>query len=433
MQTKEENERLCAVGPGSAMGELFRRYWIPACLSSELASAPSDPLPLRLLGEDLVAFRDATGTVGILDEYCPHRCASLALGHLEPDGLRCLYHGWKVGVDGTILDTPNVANPRFRESVKARAYPTYERGDIVWVYMGPSGKLPAKPNYRFMNVDPSHRHVLRWSQACSYLQVLEGGLDSSHVGILHRDVMASRDVGQVMDSDGQVSAVERDPMPTLEVEDTAFGFHYCALRRGPTPTTKQARVTPFVLPFGRVIPPSRFVIFEVPEDDTHTCTVNVILDEDKEINPVEALKVLGLDDDRFWDGRRLRISRTLGFGQDREAMRAERSFSGFRGLVQEDTAVVLSMGPVIDRTKEHVVPSDRAVVRLRRLLLECARKVELGEDPPGLSGYDADAISAPDEIIPVEMRWQDLVPGHVGLDLSGRVQPRGPDRTVGRQ
>ncbi|HEY5271744.1 MAG TPA: Rieske 2Fe-2S domain-containing protein, partial [Acidimicrobiales bacterium] len=147
MLSHEENDYLCRVGPGTPMGAALRRYWIPACLSADLPEADSDPVRIRRVGEDLVAFRDTNGVVGILDEQCCHRGASLAFGRVEECGIRCLYHGWKYAVDGTILETPNMADSRYRQAIKAPAYPVCEVGDIVWVYLGPPELIPPEPAF----------------------------------------------------------------------------------------------------------------------------------------------------------------------------------------------------------------------------------------------------------------------------------------------
>src|SRR5579859_4879109 len=149
MLSKEENEILTRVGPGTLMGNLLRRYWTPACLSSELPGSDSDPIRVRLLGENLIAFRDTDGKVGLIQNHCPHRGASLFFGRNEESGLRCVYHGWKFSHDGTCVDMPNEpAESDFKSKVKAVAYPTNESGGIVWVYMGTraDADLPPLPD-----------------------------------------------------------------------------------------------------------------------------------------------------------------------------------------------------------------------------------------------------------------------------------------------
>ena len=188
MLPRSDNERICRVGAGTPMGEVFRRYWLPVCVSTQIARPDSDPLRVSLLGERLVAFRDTNGKVGVLQELCPHRGASLAIGRVEECGIRCLYHGWKFAVDGTLLDTPNNRDENFKKRVKATAYPVQEEGGLVWAYLGPADKVPAFTRYAFMDAAHDHRVILRVNTKANYLQLLEGGFDSSHVGILHSNV-----------------------------------------------------------------------------------------------------------------------------------------------------------------------------------------------------------------------------------------------------
>src|SRR5262245_50366214 len=184
MLSREDNDRLCRIGPGTSMGDVFRRYWLPVCVSTQIAKPDSDPLRVSLLGEHLVVFRDSAGKVGVLDELCPHRGASLALGRVEECGIRCLYHGWKFAVDGTIIDTPNNRDESFKKRVKAIAYPVREEGGLVWTYLGPAAKIPVFTRYAFMDAADENRTILRVNVKANYLQLLEGGFDSSHVGIL---------------------------------------------------------------------------------------------------------------------------------------------------------------------------------------------------------------------------------------------------------
>jgi len=187
MLSREENELLTRTGPGTAMGEAMRRYWIPALLAREIAGPDGPPVRVRLLGEDLVAFRDSDGRIGLLDEYCPHRRASLWFGRNEECGLRCVYHGWKFAVDGSCVDQLNEPEEnQFKHKVSVTAYPTCELGGLVWAYMGPAEKIPPLPKFAWTQAPETHRHVSKVIQECNWLQGLEGGLDTSHAPILHR-------------------------------------------------------------------------------------------------------------------------------------------------------------------------------------------------------------------------------------------------------
>ena len=186
MLTAEENELLTHVGPGTPMGEMIRRFWLPVCLSEEIPDSDCDPIRVRLVGEDLVAFRDSKGNVGVMDEHCPHRGASLFFGRNEEGGLRCLYHGWKFAVDGTILETPcEPAESHIRHHLKHSAYPAGEAGEVVWAYLGPKDKQPAFPDFWWTKIPAEQRAPGKIDYACNFVQAIEGAIDSSHADFLH--------------------------------------------------------------------------------------------------------------------------------------------------------------------------------------------------------------------------------------------------------
>ena len=187
MLSQKENELLCQVGPGTLMGDLFRRFWLPALLSTELPEPDCEPVRLRLLGENLVAFRDSEGRVGVVDNFCPHRRASLFYGRNEEGGLRCIYHGWKFDVNGDCVDMPSEpAESNFRDKVKVKSYAAEDFGDVIWIYMGPPELKQPLPQFEWARVPANQRRVQRWIQDCNYMQALEGDLDSTHVSFLHR-------------------------------------------------------------------------------------------------------------------------------------------------------------------------------------------------------------------------------------------------------
>src|SRR5215469_1357570 len=223
MLSKEQNERVCRVEPGTAMGEVFRRFWLPVCTSAQIQSPDSDPLRVRLLGQWLIAFRDSQGAVGVLDEHCPHRGASLALGRVEQGGIRCLYHGWKFDRKGKLLDAPNCSHSGALNRLAARSYPVREEGGIVWAYLGAARTEPPFTRYAFMDAAESNRVVVRIDVDCNYLQLTEGGFDSSHVGILHSDAArpgwmnSEFSANPERDHPGALSVHDNDP--ELEVSE----------------------------------------------------------------------------------------------------------------------------------------------------------------------------------------------------------------------
>ena len=418
MLTREENETLCRVGPGTRMGRVMRRYWHPIAVSEQLPGPDSDPLRITLLGERFVAFRDSLGRVGVLNELCMHRGASLALGRVENNGVRCLYHGWKFGVDGTIQETPNHADSRFRERLKAPCYPVREEGGIVWAYIGDKKKVPPFRRFSFMDAEASNRTVIRVNVDCNYLQLWEGGADSSHVGVLHSNVARPGWMNETFvrgaDAHNPANLAVEDNAPTLEIEDTDYGFHYAAVRRGREPdgahVVKNIRVVPLMMPYARIIPAPSFYfhVFETPDTDARTSTYLVIHGHSP-VNREKIISLLGLDDLRYWDRRSFDFKGTWAdnFGQDRAAMKDD--WSGLGGVEKEDAIISLSMGPIFDRTQEHLVAADQAVVRLRRRLLDCVKLVENGEEPLGLLHEDLTNVSCTSDA-PLGRPWQTV--GH---------------------
>jgi phthalate 4,5-dioxygenase oxygenase subunit len=411
---REQNEILCRIGPGTPMGEVMRRYWQPALLSSDLPHPDCAPKHLRLLGEDFVAFRDSKGRIGVLDEGCAHRGTSLTLGRVEDCGIRCLFHGWHFAVDGTILDMPNATDPRLKQQFKAKAYPAREAGDLIWVYLGPPEKEPPFREFEFMTVPAENRFVVRRDMDCNYLQVLEGGLDSAHVPILHADV--NRTISDGSDqrefTSGIMTNVFEQANPKLDVRETDFGFDYAAFRPlGGSNDGDNVRVTPFIMPNMVMIPPNTHTILYLPYDDTHTGWVVAFWNKQKTIDRERQIKIMGLDQPGVWVNDKLMLNRGNNFLQSREKM-ARGSWTGMNGFTLEDSAVSMSMGEMYDRSREHLVPTDIAIVRARRLFLESMRRVQSGQDPIGLAPHDTLAIRAAEGEVPTSQSWHGIVPGH---------------------
>jgi phthalate 4,5-dioxygenase oxygenase subunit len=439
MLSAEENEILTRVGPGTPMGRMMRRFWLPIATSAQLPAPDCDPLRAGLLGETFVVFRDTSGTVGVLDELCMHRCVSLALGRVEKGGIRCLYHGWKFAADGTVLDTPNNTNERFRQRLRAPAYPVREAGGLIWTYIGPPDKQPELPQFSFLDGPDENRAVVRLNTPVNYLQLFEGGVDSSHVGILHSNTANPTWMDEmftaVTDEDYNPGALaSADNAPLLEVADTAFGFHYAARRHGPAAAdgsaTSSIRITPALLPVTRIIPAAAFQFFvmEVPASDTETSTY-LIVHGPKPVDRADILRIMGLREP-FWNDRDCNFlaSWADGLGQDRPRMAT--SWTGYDGIEQEDAILSISMGAILDRTKEHMVAADRAVIHLRLRLLQSVRCHEEGGDPVGY-GVDLSGVRAlPDTVTAVSDDWQQLVPANVTAAPAVTAQPVPPGARV---
>jgi phthalate 4,5-dioxygenase len=384
MVSQQENETLTRVGAGTPMGTLMRRYWIPAAMSSELA-ADGAPMRLMLLGERLVAFRDSNGDVGILDHHCPHRNASLFFGRNEQGGLRCLYHGWKFGVDGQCLDMANVPpHQDFKSKIKAKSYQAIERNGLIWVYMG-SDTPPELPSIEATLV-PASKVTFNWMQrACNWLQLMEGDLDTSHIDFLHGGARTVQTFAP--DDPRRFGAANR--APEYDVQEAPWGTMYGAFRPA-DPGEVYWRVAHFMFPFWTITPSGPFgrhlyARAWVPMDDTHTMAVRIIGNAGM-VAPGGADKlgiVTGLEDlipnSSDWYGRwRPRTNADNDYLIDRELQRTK-SFSGIPGIAAEDQAVTESMDPVTDRSTEHLAPSDRMIAVTRRKLLEVAQSMPEGE------------------------------------------------------
>jgi phenylpropionate dioxygenase-like ring-hydroxylating dioxygenase large terminal subunit len=246
---EEENRRITRVGPGAPMGNLMRRYWLPAALSEELPEPDGAPVRVRLLGEDLIAFRDSSGKVGLVDAFCPHRRAPMFFGRNEECGLRCVYHGWKFDAAGTCVDMPSEPpDSLFKTKVTIAAYPTCEGGGIVWTYMGPPETMPPPPDYELVRAPATHRHTSKTYEECNWLQALEGGIDSVHVTFLHNMNIADQSwlhavapevefertgYGHVGDAQARGRAVRALVPLRHAVADDSRAQHRAARRRGP--------------------------------------------------------------------------------------------------------------------------------------------------------------------------------------------------------
>jgi phthalate 4,5-dioxygenase len=427
MQPVKSEKMDFRVGPGTPLGRGLRRYWTPVCLSRELPEPDCAPLRVWLLGQSFVAFRDTSGQVGVLDEACPHRKASLVYGRNEEGGLRCLWHQWKFTVDGTVLETPNCP---YKQRVRANAYPVEESGGLVWGYFGPAELKPPFPEFSWSKLSPESVMIVPVDLDCNFVRPLEGLVDSAHVSLLHVDAMKQL-VNYVPNIKGaNHAALTSDSMPKLELELTDFGFHYAAIRGLPDgePGTAQVRITAYAAPYLCFIAPGNAAHISVPQDDTHTRFYNIFWSTIDRLDQGPAREVMlnlyGLSDD-ILDLHGVRteppppgpLGKRNHFVQDRQAMKSGKSYSGGLGLTMEDAVMTCSIPGVSDHDGEHLVPADVAIVRLRRLLTGIANKVQLGEPPVGLRPRtrSTDIIST-SAVLAAGLHWRSLVPNHVTLE-----------------
>jgi phthalate 4,5-dioxygenase oxygenase subunit len=386
MLTKEQNELLCRVEGAAAMGRLMRSHWLPVCMAEEVAERDGAPVRARLLGEDLVVFRDSNGRLGVLDEHCPHRGASLAFGRNEACGLRCLYHGWKFDVEGSVLDmSSEPEGAAIRQAIRARAYPVREGGGFVWIWMGPIEQMRGFEPPAWAPTPETRISIVKIHAACNWAQVLEGSIDSAHSSSLHSTNMPSAEVEGSTATDSAWLRPSTDKAPRMQFEPTGYGFRYAAIRKPIlNPETHQyVRTTLFIAPFTVLIPPNdqyRLAQMLVPIDDLNTMFYWVAWHPDpaKGISQ-EAWRrfcaaTVGVDLDENYRKKRNLENRYL---QDREAMKRG-DFTGIQGIPTQDMAMWESMGAIADRSRDKPGTSDVAVVQFRRMMVAAAKKVQEG-------------------------------------------------------
>ena len=414
MTTAAESELLTRVGPGTPLGTLMREYWIPAALSSELA-IDAAPTRLMLLGEKLVAFRDSQGRVGIMDHRCPHRCASLFFGRNEHDGLRCAYHGWKFDVEGNCLDMPNVpTHHAFPQKVKARAYPAVERNGLIWTYMGARKQPPPLPCFEAALLPEQDLNLFMVQRECSWLQALEGDIDTSHFAFLH---LGNVDPQKTEDNLGRYGLLNRTP--EYHVADTDWGTMYAAYRPA-EPGMTYWRFAHFMFPFWTSPPDGDFcdhVITRawVPMDDTHMMFVQLNwkknsmgLRKMKDGSQIPGISFgqKYLPNDTGWYGRwRLAANSENDYRIDR-AVQRNSSFTGIEGLYLQDQAITEGMGAITDHTFENLAISDYMIGRTRARIALAARAAAEGITPPAVDNPEvALGARAGDFIAPDSIGW----------------------------
>jgi len=387
MITREQNELLTRTGPGTAMGDLFRRYWIPALMSQELPRPNCPPVQVQLLGERLIAFRDTEGRLGLIDEFCAHRGVSLWFGRNEENGLRCPYHGWKYDVTGQCVDVPSEpASSGFCRKIKLKAYPCVELGSVIWAYMGPSAEQPPLPAFEWVHLKPAQLFISKRWQECNYLQAMEGGIDSSHVSFLHRGDLDSDPLHR--DTDG--AKLTRSTNTVFDILESPGGLMIGA-RRDADPGYHYWRITQWLMPWYTLIPPYKGNAANghawVPMDDYNCMTWTMTFHPVRDLTGEELelmKKGAGVHAQLIPGTFRPVANRTNGYLMDRAAQEAGDYYSGVKGLAIQDASVQESMGPIADRTKENLVSTDNAIIMARLRLRKAAQAVKEGKPAPGL-------------------------------------------------
>jgi phthalate 4,5-dioxygenase len=420
MLSKEDNEALTRVGPGTVMGEFIRQYWIPFLPSRDLPAPDDRPIKVKLLGEDLIAFRDTNGTVGLLEENCPHRGANLFWARNEECGLRCVYHGWKFDANGTCVDMPNEPEDSdFKYKVKAVAYPVKEINGALWTYMGSQETPPPFPPFEITTMPAEHvspPHVML--EECNWVQGLEGDIDSSHIDWVHGRLNEERGDGPVDHT--RRGTFNRDRRPRLEVLATDYGGCYSGSRRVDDDGTRWHRITQFIMPLHTMIaasdPNTVHLRSWVPLDDEHhmlfsqTARLDRAWTKEERASFDDPFKPIGgyLPNDPAQPlTRYLSVARLANqYNLDLDLQKNELMFGvPFVGNIQ-DRAMTEAMGPIYRRWKEHLGSTDAMVIFVRRRLLDAARALrEKGVSPANALDPSLNRVRSASIMLPEGQGW----------------------------
>ena len=420
MLTREDNELLCRVGPGTPMGVLMRHYWLPVLYSSDLG-ADGPPQRVRLLGEDLVAWRNTDGSTGLMRDACPHRGASMFFGRNEENGLRCVYHGWKFDAGGACTDMPNEpAESNFKHKIRATAYPTQEHGGIVWCHLGAATPPPPFPHLEWATLPHEQvRHAWRAIRECNWVQNMEGDLDTSHAYFLHSRLRA--------EDPNTVGLYHPDRAPRLEVLDTDYGVMY-ASQRTEGDDAYYWRTTQFLFPCFTMFPASPEGIVPghmwVPMDDETTIIWCFAFSPLRPFTPQErdGYAING-DANEVWKPNagpgEVRpnlqgvpyvnawpvLNRRNEYGIDRQTQRS-RNYTGIPTIPLQDGAMTETMGAIVDRSKEHVGSADGMMIRVRRRLIRAAKALrDAGTPPPGMGQPEIFRVRSCSAVLHKDWSW----------------------------
>ena len=389
MLSSEENELLTQTDSSTPMGQFFRRFWQPVALSEELAEADGPPLRVTVLGEELVAFRNTMGEIGLISRRCAHRGADLFFGRNEECGLRCVYHGWKFDVSGKAVDLPNVSKGvALHEKARVKAYPTAEFGGIVWAWLGPKGKVPEIPKLEVGLVTSSQRYVTKQLIECNWAQVMEGDVDASHFSFLHMPAPT------VVENDNPVAPVDSNrlrwirnaPIPDCHILDHPTGFVIGWSRKADEDKVYW-RVCQIMLPAHgsglSALPGETYFGFTVVPINNRACWMYTYAwNPERNIDAEEREKyqsgfgLIAELDSNYKPIRNL----SNDFQIDRLTQKTE-TYTGVRGFAEQDLMIQQSQGYIVDRTAENLAASDVAIVKFRRTLLDGAKALKDGKEP----------------------------------------------------
>jgi phthalate 4,5-dioxygenase oxygenase subunit len=416
MLSQRDNELLCRVGPGTAMGDLFRRFWLPVLLSEELPAPDGPPVRVRVLGQDLICYRDSSGRLGLLGAHCPHRGASLFFARNEEGGLRCVYHGWKFDASGACVDMPNEpAAWAFTDRVQHTAYPTFEAGRMVWAYLGPPAAQPPAPPLEFTRVPDDHVYVTKYPLECNVVQGMEAELDSSHVSFLHSTLgpAAAPDFNGVL-GQSRRELVFQDSHPRFTVVDTEYGLLIGASRSvGDDQDSLYWRLTQWLMPCFTMVPgdPQGTLLCQIriPIDDEHHWLFRLRWNAFSSLSENELAtyrRGAGYYATQLPGSYQTLANKRNDYLIDRHKQRTV-NYSGMESVPVEDTAMVESMGAIFDRSTEHLGSSDLAIIATRRRLLNAARDLAHGLEPYPAAHPEAYRVRSAAKVLPRDVPFQD--------------------------
>ncbi|MET4601264.1 phthalate 4,5-dioxygenase oxygenase subunit [Bradyrhizobium sp. JR4.1] len=408
MLRAEDNKFLTESGPGTGMGELLRRFWIPVLLSEELPEPDGEPKKIIVLGEELLAFRDSRGVVGLIDQYCPHRGANLWLGRNEECGIRCVYHGWKFDTDGRCVDMPtSYPDLNAKDLIRIKSYPAREWGEMIWAYMGPADAMPELPDLEMALLPASHRYVSKKWQDCNWVQALEGSIDTAHFTFAH--LSFDKEENEILDikkhfvnpiarmSSDHMRWIAEDPRPVIKIAPHAAGLTIAGGRLTGRDDIYW-RIAQFLMPFHAYAPsamPGENIFGQtfVPVTDTNCWIYTYAWNPERPLTQAErdafdrGNGVIAEVGDNYVPLRHKGNDYLI----DRKLQKT-RSYTGIKGVSEQDAAVQDSQRPIADRTREHLGPTDLGIMHFRKVVMELARALQQGEPPPQAAHQDRYAV-----------------------------------------
>ncbi len=429
MLNAADNELLVRTGPGTVMGEYFRRYWLPVALSREMPAPDSAPIRVKVMGEELLAFRDTNGKVGLIEPHCAHRGANLFFGRNEDCGIRCIYHGWKYDVDGKCVEMPNLEpDAGMQGKISIKAYPTREFGELVWAYFGPREIMPEVPQLEHGLLPASQRYVTKRLQACNWAHSMDGALDTAHFSFLHMPSpkRATNADPSVAADEKRLRWLRNDPMPRFTILEHDVGFVAGGARRADGEELYW-RITQFMLPSHSITPSAMpgevyYGYSWVPVDDEFCWIYIYAWHPNRPISDDERAKF-----DKGGYGQFAELgpgyvplrNRSNDYLIDREAQKHV-SFTGVRGIAEQDAMAQESQGLIADRTREHLTATDVAVVHFRRLMLREAKALRGGKEPAAAGRHESYCLRSGGALLSSGLSFEAVMMQRFG-SVSGKV------------